>query len=97
MSAGADAIVLHADDDVATALRPLAAGEEVVVRLAAGEARLVAREAVPLCHKLALHDLSKGALVRKYGQTIGKATIDIPAGAHVHVHNLQSTRARPTR
>ena len=97
MNANADCIVLDARDDVATALRPIAAGDEVVVRSAAGETRLVAREAIPLCHKIALRNLANGALVRKYGQTIGEATGPIPAGAHVHVHNLRSTRARPVR
>ncbi len=30
----------------------------------------------------------------KYGQVIGRATKDIEAGGHVHVHNLESTRGR---
>lgn len=94
MSAGADAIALTAADDVATALRPLSAGEEAVVDLAGGEVRVVVREPIPLCHKFALHDLAGGAPVRKYGHPIGEATTHIPAGAHVHVHNLRSRRAR---
>jgi len=27
-------------------------------------------------------------VVRRYGQSIGRATVDIAAGAHVHTHNL---------
>ena len=94
MSAGADAIVLSDGDDVATALRPLAAGDEAVVQTGAGERRLLVKDPIPLCHKFALHDIAAGTLVRKYGQTIGEATAPIPAGTHVHVHNMASTRAR---
>ncbi|MFF5306387.1 UxaA family hydrolase [Streptomyces sp. NPDC013161] len=39
-------------------------------------------------HKVALHGIAKDAPVRKYGEVIGVALADIPAGGHVHVHNL---------
>jgi SAF domain len=32
--------------------------------------------------------------VVKYGNPIGTATSEIAAGAHVHVHNVASTRGR---
>jgi hypothetical protein len=35
--------------------------------------------------------------VRKYGEAIGAAREPIAAGAHVHVHNLVSLRARSSR
>ena len=35
-----------------------------------------------------------GEAVIKYGSPIGLATVEIPAGAHVHTHNLASTRGR---
>jgi hypothetical protein len=35
-----------------------------------------------------------GHHIRKYGAAIGEATAAIAAGAHVHVHNLRSLRAR---
>lgn len=44
---------------------------------------------IPRGHKVALKDIAKGAQVHKYGQSIGVATFDIPAGEHVHVHNLE--------
>ena len=43
---------------------------------------------IPGGHKVALHDIPAGTLVRKYGHVIGVATADIRAGDHVHVHNL---------
>lgn len=89
-----DAIVLHAADDVATALRDLAAGEVVAVRIGERVARLTLRERIPLCHKFALHALSPGQEVRKYGEVIGRASAAVEAGGWVHVHNLESLRAR---
>jgi altronate hydrolase len=71
-------------DDVAIALRDLAAGEHVTLDDAAIE--LV--DAIPRSHKFALRSVSTGEPVRKYGQVIGRATAQIARGAHVHTHNL---------
>lgn len=49
-------------------------------------------EPVPLGHKVALHDISAGEPVVKYGVVIGLATRDIQTGQHVHVHNLKGQR-----
>ena len=91
-----DAIVIHADDDVAVALRDLAAGSCARLRVGATTRELVVREAIPLGHKVALHGIAAGAVVRKYGEPIGAATTAIDVGSHVHVHNLASRRARRT-
>ncbi|HTS23627.1 MAG TPA: UxaA family hydrolase [Casimicrobiaceae bacterium] len=88
------ALAIHPDDDVAVALRDLAAGETVAVRQGAGVVSAVAREAIPMGHKMALRAIAAGAPVRKHGQPIGAATADIAPGAHVHVHNMASRRAR---
>jgi hypothetical protein len=85
-----DAIRLSPDDNVATLLRAVAKGERV--RVGGGE--IVAAESIALCHKIALVDLKPGDRVLKYGDPIGEATQAIIAGAHVHVHNLRSLRAR---
>lgn len=91
----ADALVLHPQDNVATALRDLAAGQTIQVGgVNAPPVRLV--QDVPLCHKFALLPMSTGTAIRKYGEPIGLASRDIAAGEHVHVHNLRSTRARQT-
>ena len=44
-------------------------------------------------HKYALRDIRAGEAVIKYGYPIGRATADIPAGAHVHTHNLATALA----
>ncbi len=77
----ADVIILHPGDTVAVLSRrvtagedPLGAGVPVAAPLSAG-------------HKIARAAIRKGAPVIKFGQVIGVATDDIPAGAHVHTHN----------
>ena len=90
-----DALVIHPDDDVAVALRDIASGETVEVRQQGTLQRVPVHEAIPLGHKFALRMLSSGATIRKYGECIGVATAEIAIGAHVHVHNMTSRRARP--
>ena len=89
-----DALVLHPDDTVATALRPLPAGHTVHLTAVPGQTPLTLTlpEPVALCHKFALRDIAEGEVVIKYGQAIGRASRAIGAGAHVHVHNLRSGR-----
>ena len=88
-----DAIALDPADDVAVALRDVAAG---TVRVRQGERirDVVLKTPIALGHKLALRQLSAGDAVRKYGQPIGAATAPIAVGEHVHVHNLRSLRGR---
>jgi altronate hydrolase len=43
---------------------------------------------VPTGHKIARRAISAGEPVRRYGQIIGLATVDIAEGDHVHSHNL---------
>ena len=81
------AIVISAADNVATALEALAPGQA----LADG---VVVREPIPRGHKVALRAIAASTPVVKYGSSIGTATADIPPGAHVHTHNVASTRGR---
>ena len=84
------AIVISASDNVATALEPLEAG----LTLRAGAATVPVIEAIPRGHKVALRPIAAGEAVVKYGSAIGIASCDIAAGAHVHTHNVASTRGR---
>ena len=93
---GAWQATLLADaDNVAVALRAIAAGERVVVQAPGGTREVVALEAIPLCHKIAVAAIAPGDDVRKYGCCIGEARAPIAEGAWVHVHNVVSRRARP--
>src|SRR3954454_18260449 len=80
------AIHLRPVDNVAVAARPIAAGLE----LEFDGGRLTVERRIGLGHKFAARPIPGGAPVIKYGQTIGFAAVDIPAGAHVHVHNVRA-------
>jgi altronate dehydratase len=74
-------IRLNAEDNVGIALDDLETGQTALDTV-------VLTTSVPKGHKFALVAVRAGQLVRRYGQVIGAASQDIPAGAHVHVHNL---------
>lgn len=94
MTTGWNAIAIEPGDGVAVALRDLAPGDEVVVRVGGKVETLTAREAVALGHKIARRAHAAGEPVMKYGARIALATQAFAAGDHVHVHNIQSARAR---
>ncbi|MGA0602029.1 UxaA family hydrolase [Caulobacter sp. KR2-114] len=81
-TAAPNALRLNGADNVAIALRRIAAGERI------GHEATTAIEAIGNGHKVALAAIAAGQPVLKYGQVIGVATADIAAGAHVHSHNL---------
>jgi altronate hydrolase len=78
------AVHLHPRDNVAVAARNIPAG--AAMQPNGGGLNVVDR--IGMGHKVALHAIRKGEAVYKYGQIIGFASEDIPAGGHVHVHNL---------
>jgi altronate dehydratase len=84
------ALRLKDDDDVAVALRALEPG--VAVRFP--DAAVVPLAAIPAGHKIALRAVPAGALIHKYGQAIGRASVAIAPGEHVHVHNVEGVRGR---
>jgi altronate hydrolase len=80
MTIANDILQLKPEDNVAVALRDIAAGEIV--------GPLQACEAIPMGHKIAVRHIERNTEILKYGLPIGIASTDIPAGAHVHTHNL---------
>lgn len=84
---GARAVmILSPGDNVAVAVRDIAAGEKVELD---GRA-VVVPTAVLTGHKLAARPIASGDRVVKYGAPIGRATADIAPGESVHLHNLTS-------
>jgi len=84
------ALVISDRDNVATALEPLEPGR----RLELGGVTIVVREPIPRGHKVALARIAPGEAVVKYGSPIGRASAEILPGAHVHTHNVASSRGR---
>ena len=87
------AIVINEKDNVATALRALAAGTEISLEVRGRSQTITLLRDIPMGHKVALQDIEKGAPVIKYGEPIGESTTRIARGEHVHTHNVVS-RAR---
>ncbi len=79
-------LLLSPSDNVLVARETAPEGTEVPLE---GGAVMLARP-IPLAHKIARHDIAAGDRILKYGMPIGIATETIPAGAHVHVHNIRS-------
>lgn len=73
-------------DNVLVATGPVGPGAAALN----GGGEVLLKDHVTLGHKVAARAIAKGEKILKYGVPIGSATTDIPAGAHVHVHNMQS-------
>ena len=79
-------IRIHPADNVAVALTDLTAGEHLTV----DGAEVTASENIARGHKIALSTIHEGEAVVKYGNPIGIAKTEIPAGTWVHVHNVRT-------
>jgi len=90
------ALRINDSDNVAVVLSEgLAAGGAVGVRMSDGSVRdLAALEPVAYGHKIAVAAIAPGERIVKYGEVIGQASAPIREGEHVHVHNMESLRAR---
>ena len=67
-------------------------GETAVFLLSGKPVSVPVTEDITIYHKFAIRDIAEGEPVVKYGEHIGQATAFIPAGAHVHVHNVVSMK-----
>lgn len=91
------AIVMKTKDNVCTVVEAVAVGSEVGMDIEGEIHYITAGDTIPLGHKLAIRNIQNGDIIIKYGEIIGRATQDIAAGRHVHVHNLESCRGRGDR
>lgn len=94
---GFKAIVMKASDNVATVVETIEPGTEATLEIEGRRVTVLVVERIPFGHKFAIRDIGKGDFVVKYGESIGLATLDIGAGRHVHVHNVESSRGRGDR
>ena len=87
MTETANIVVLAKADNVGVALRDIEANASAQ---AAEGAAVVAREAIPLGHKIALVPIAAGDAILRFGVPVGLATAAISPGQLVHVHNVRS-------
>lgn len=87
-------LIIDEKDNVVTALKTLSKGEEAIFEKNGEAVCIIVQNDIPFGHKLSLKDIKKGDHIIKYGEIIGGAIVDIKNGEYVHVHNLESLRAR---
>ena len=87
-------VVLNDADNVATSLVPLDAQSRIEVALNGRSRTITVLDSIAFGHKLAIRHLDAGDDVVKYGEVIGRASETIEPGQWVHVHNVESARAR---
>ncbi|MBZ5752162.1 UxaA family hydrolase [Metabacillus rhizolycopersici] len=87
-------IVMSDNDNVATLLKDLEAGQTLLYVINGQKEVLTAKQSIPFGHKISIKPIQRLATVIKYGEVIGAATTDIEPGEHVHVHNIEGIRGR---
>jgi len=82
------AVHLRPTDNIAVASRPIPPETQLIWN----GSTLSIPVGIKLGHKFALQPIKEGDAVVKFGQIIGFAGKNIPAGDHVHVHNVKADR-----
>jgi len=77
---------IHRSDNVLIVIRPIRPGDRDMID---GREILFSHD-IAIGHKVAVRDIKAGEKVYKCGVPIGSAKEDVPAGGHIHLHNLKS-------
>ena len=84
----------YAKDNVIVAIEPLSKGTKAVYQVNGRSEEVKVLEDIPMYHKIARVPIKAGSEIIKYGEYIGEAACDIPAGSYVHTHNVLSIREK---
>lgn len=77
---------IHRADNVLVVVRSVKPGDREVI-----DGRdIVFTQEIAIGHKVAARDIRAGEKVYKCGVPIGSAKEKVPAGGHIHLHNLKS-------
>ncbi|MFO7797931.1 MAG: UxaA family hydrolase [Promethearchaeati archaeon] len=79
-------IIMDEIDNCATSLEEIDKGR----LLKFNDKSINIKQKIPLGHKFALSNITKGEKIIKYGQIIGIATEEIAIGEWIHTHNITS-------
>jgi len=77
---------IHRDDNALIVVTPIRSGDREIL----DGREVIFTETIAIGHKVAARDITAGEKVYKCGVPIGSAKEMIPAGAHIHLHNLKS-------
>ncbi|CAM3901903.1 UxaA family hydrolase [Lederbergia lenta] len=92
--AGITSIVMDEKDNVATLLKDFKQGEMLTYTKKDQTYQVILNQDINFGHKVAITDIQPHEEVVKYGEVIGAATVEIPVGDHVHIHNIEGIRGR---
>lgn len=81
-----DMLKINDIDNVAVALKSLSKG----FTYWSGHQNITVLSDIQTGHKIALKNIKKGENIIKYAFPIGQAICDIPAGSHIHSHNMRT-------
>ena len=88
------ALAANSKDNVAVVVEDVVAGDQVKVEGKQKRLTIDAIETIPFGFKIALGNLPQKSDIVRYGEIIGRATVDIKKGAQVHVHNIDGVRVQ---
>jgi hypothetical protein len=77
---------IHRADNVLIVVRSVKPGDREVI----DGHDVVFTQEIAIGHKVAARDIRAGEKVYKCGVPIGSAKEKVPAGGHIHLHNLKS-------
>ena len=87
-----NAMLINEKDNVIVAIEPLSKGTKAVYQVNGRPEEVKVLADIPMYHKIARVPIK--AEIIKYGEYIGEAECDIPAGSYVHTHNVLSIREK---
>jgi|Cm827metagenome_2_1110796.scaffolds.fasta_scaffold03289_3 altronate dehydratase small subunit len=84
-------LIIHPEDNVAVVTSTVPKGGIVDCTIDGKSfCTVIAREEIPIYHKIAIQFIPQNAAIKKYGYVTGVAVCDIAQGSHVHCHNIVS-------
>lgn len=90
----ANAVIMHAKDNVATAVHDLKKGDTAIIKQEDSWLECEIAEDISFGHKFAIKPVEQSKAIIKYGESIGLAKKTIQIGEHVHIHNVDSVRGK---
>ncbi|MEL7606514.1 MAG: UxaA family hydrolase [Sedimentibacter saalensis] len=77
-------LLVDSHDNVAVATSAIQQGDAIQV----GDDIIIAKQAVPIGHKISIKDIGRNQYVYKYGVPIGLTNVEISKGEYMHTHNI---------
>ena len=79
-------ICIHQNDNVLIVRKKIMPGDKELI----DGREILFIQPIGFGHKVARKEIKKGERIVKYNIAIGSAIEDIPAGTHIHLHNMKS-------